>query len=234
MKKRQFFTLIELLIVIAIIAILAGMLLPALNKAKNSAQRTFCMSSMRQLNLAIQSYAMDFEDYCFPQRDDVVLGNSAATSGKTWYEKGGPAFPYINTPKLLVCPAFASGDTLTVANNSKYGHYAVNRNCFMGYCFDWGRYPAGLKLRKIENPSYKLLVAEHKYAPDGFLYDQLKINPSSTSFRFVHMNTMNILTADGRILAVKKAELLDITNDRMFLTLARPWETGPKPTQFPY
>jgi len=76
-RSPKGFTLIELLVVMVIIALLVGLLLPALGRAREEARKTQCRSNLRQIGLAINIYANDNKGYT-----PAVYGGSAVTDGK--------------------------------------------------------------------------------------------------------------------------------------------------------
>lgn len=64
MKSRMEFTIIELLVVVAIMAVLASLLLPALASARQSASSIYCSGNMRQLGIGVSSYADSSDGFC--------------------------------------------------------------------------------------------------------------------------------------------------------------------------
>jgi len=66
MVKGKGFTLVELLVVISVIALLMGILVPALGKARIAASRTYCRSNLRQIGIAFRAYLDDNRDIMPP------------------------------------------------------------------------------------------------------------------------------------------------------------------------
>ena len=62
-RPSRGFTLIELCVVVAVVAVLVGLLLPALSNAKRKGHQTTCRSNLKQIGLAIQMYTDDHEEY---------------------------------------------------------------------------------------------------------------------------------------------------------------------------
>ena len=95
-KQTAYFTLIELLIVIAIIAILAAMLLPALRRAKSMAYRTSCSNNLKSLGLYMNMYADASNDFL-----PAALNSdfSYIWPWKLYTIVGGKV-----TPGILICP----------------------------------------------------------------------------------------------------------------------------------
>ncbi len=175
------FTLIELLVVIAIISILAAILFPVFGRARENARRTSCLSNQKQIGLAAQQYAQDYDNglpawseyygMSAPGAESPYRGDSSSTG--LWQSK---LQPYIksgspeaaNNTGVWQCPSLGSqGEPQTNASGGVHFSYGYSHHMFYfnpGAAANVGTsyyfYPS---LVEMDEPTNTVLVGECGY-----------------------------------------------------------------------
>ena len=207
--RKKHFTLIELLIVIAIIAILAGMLLPALNKARQTAQQISCTSMLKQIGTACLQYSHDNSDYVTPAIKPYPNSTSATQNPDywsyytpslrgLWLDPYLPLKPYTHIGaegSPFLCPRYASQSP---AERGRGFGYAMNAT-FIGKDGSDYKHSAFRKLSKLPYPSILIYITESCDYPvcSATSVDETASGRSKLQFR--HNNGLNVLYPDGHV-----------------------------------
>ena len=205
-RLNRSFTLIELLVVISIIAILAAMLLPALGRARQKARQIACLSQLKQIAIAVESYSSDSADF---------LPNSTITIGGTNYSnhwvyllaeytgvQATSAAAIDCDGTIFKCPSaefkyLPSTVKYYGGYGHNYGHLGYNQGGADGGVDRW------VKLTEVEKPVETIYLGDGVCDPIDnsawwFRYAYIyKVSTHGQLYYTRHLNRTNLLWLDG-------------------------------------
>lgn len=174
-RRHSAFTLVELLVVIAVVGILAALMFPALNAAKSAANNVKCVSNLKQIGVGLFSYAADHDGALIPGAQ-VPPPDATYSSSYQWFQAledymGGDSQKgrSKNHPSWQECPAKVFPSTTAPSiNNIGYGWNwiasfsvgGITQGGF-GYLPDqpaWGGYAS--RVGQVTKPSQTIIVGD--------------------------------------------------------------------------
>lgn len=221
------FSLIELLIVISIIAILAGLLLPALNAAKSKGLAISCVNNLKNTGVMFMSYADDFGDF-FPA-PMIPKGNGISGSGTNWSDGlkwAGRLSAYNskqNRYKNLSCPMLPytkmvggiyENDQVYGMNPNLTGSWGTSklvwRSRISKIAYTYNNLPMN------RNASDTVIVTDSLHISSKVQY--VYVGAADAEIHLRHAETANCLMLDGSVSARSEAALRSRSNWKKFMS----------------
>lgn len=191
-----FFTLVELLVVIAVIAILASLLLPTLSAALNKAGAIQCINNLKQTGLNLQMYANDHQDM-------IPISYASSNNRAQWaMEIGGET---AKLPKTVFCPSIPLEKNASYTYGIKGGPWYAYEDAFNGNeaYQNVGTSGKVLHLGKLKRPSeYFILADSIRFGGSNRGKGGYMLAPSlSIGIHLRHINRSSLLFAAGNVSA---------------------------------
>lgn len=235
-KLHKAFTLVELLVVIGIIALLIGILLPTLARARDAGNSAKCLANMKQAAMAVTFYMNEnrgryLPPYRMPERTPnyVPQGSGGGWNGAPYFFTWLSGHYFKGDPKVWICPT-ESNNTAFDASTRFLRLYTSERDSVCSYFlnralpklegnyanrsiypdpYDHNNYFTPIPVGKIKNPTKTMIYGESTMGT-ALTYASVTDWTSPARIRFEHRkrNAMSICFADGHAEQLERADVL--------------------------
>ena len=211
--------MIELLIVIAIIAILAGMLLPALKAARDKAYDAVCRNNLKQMSYAASLYSGDYNGFLVPAYQVYYYNGTRQTGGNAcWfaYLSGHNGLPNyrLNPDKTFYCPKCPDVKTPST-QHFQYKDYGINIYITAGvasYNTTW------YKISQLKHASTLFFIGDRRcMTSEWFNIEYSKFGYNHGQGRTRLQGTANILFLAGNVAPRRMPQLIRNNNRDLYL-----------------
>lgn len=183
-RSKAAFTLVELLVVVAVTALLMGVLMPVLNTARGQARSLVCRSNLRQLVIAALSYAEAHDGFLVPAASDMWDDSgmrrwhgTRADLNAPFDFSGSPLRAYLEDAQVKSCPnhvPFVRGEQWSMNYEQGGGGYGYNM-AYLGsrlwdpkFSGDMNeRYERTASLNEVKRPAMTLMFSDAAMSMDG-------------------------------------------------------------------
>lgn len=198
------FTLVDLLVVIAIIAILAAILFPVFARARENARRSSCQSNLKQIGLGIHQYIQDYDE-TLPDSDTYGIGS--------WRVQ---VQPYFKSIQILDCPSNKAMWSQSANPDAHFSYTTIDGNSSPSYHIPMSTGTGGARvnsrLSRFTASATQIIVTEGDQSMNSLGADGgscawgppvVASNPQAKSFFSQHLGFMNNVFLDGHVKALK-------------------------------
>lgn len=203
---RKFFTIIELLVVMAIISIIASILLPALTQARAMAKSSSCLNNKRQIAQAGMAYLEDYNGY-YPLACDPLnmeIPNWSDNYNAYMGGKGKRDEVIIRKPKVWGCPALAKWDTLSTAGYANHGRIILNITYLETANPKFGSYVKNSRVTNVSTQPLTMECVQKQYFVNLTYWYFTNLVPYNESLEFRHNQGMTMSFCDGHAAIIKE------------------------------
>lgn len=233
--EKRAFSLMEMLVVIAVVTVLMSLMVPAVSSVRDSTQSTHCRTNLRQMGIATQLYTTEYRSYPLALQFDTSTSPTKVIEWD-WVKAGntlvgpGPLWQFTNDPDhVMQCPSF---DGSANSPGDPYTGYNYNTTYIGGEAMAWNPsvIRGGTRPSRVHRPTNCAMFGCAGFSAGGNKFMRAPMGSEgfglytvySGAQAFRHQRTCNVAHVDGSVVGYHHAFPGKLANETVLKHMGHP------------